>query len=295
MSPRTSVLVIGVVAGLLSTGRAASLDPIDTLVQTEREFAQAAAAKGWRDAFLDYFADDAIVLGTEVVLAKPGLRARPSQPASEVSLTWEPRAGDLASSGELGWLTGPSTFIDHTDANGQPRYGNYLTIWKRGTDGRWRVFIDIGTSTPAPVTFADGFVRARMPSRYAGSGDRSATASLLDADRRLNDAIARDDGAIAAYGGVLSPDARLHRNGSGTVPAVGPAAIAAWLTAHPTDDRFTTTAGETSAAGDLGYVYGTYLPAGGSIRGGYLRVWARTADGRWLLEADAIVPPAASR
>jgi ketosteroid isomerase-like protein len=294
MSPRTSVLVIGVVAGLLSTGRAARLAPIDTLVQTEREFAQAAAAKGWRDAFLDYFADEAIVLGAEVAPAKPGLRARPSQMPSDVSLVWEPRTGDIASSGELGWLTGPSTFVDHTDANGQPRYGNYLTIWKRGTDGRWRVFIDIGTSTLAPVTFAPGFVRARMPSRYANSGDRSATTSLLDADRRLNDAIARDD-AARAYGRIASPDARLHRNGSGTMPSVGPAAIAAWLAAHPVGDRFTTTAGETAASDDLGYVYGTYLPAGGSIRGGYLRVWARTADGQWLLEADALVPPPTSR
>jgi ketosteroid isomerase-like protein len=245
MSRRTSVLVIGVVAGLLSTGRAAPLDPIDTLVETEREFARAAAAKGWRDAFLDYFADDAIVLGAEVAPAKPGLRARPSQPASDVSLVWEPRTGDIASSGELGWLTGPSTFIDHTDANGQPRYGNYLTIWKRGTDGRWRVFIDIGTSTPAPVTFASGFVRARMLSRYAGAVDRSsATTSLLDVDRQLNEVIARDD-AARAYGAIVAPDARLHRNGSGTMPAVGPAAIAAWLTAHPADGRFTTMAGET--------------------------------------------------
>jgi ketosteroid isomerase-like protein len=153
------------------------------------------------------------------------------------------------------------------------------------------VFIDIGTSTPAPVTFADGFTRARMPSRYAGSTDRSAAAAtLLDADRRLNEAVARI-GAAEAYGAVAAPDARLHRNGSGTMPAVGGAAIAAWLTAHPSADRFTTRTGEASAAGDLGYVYGTYLAANGLSRGGYLRVWARAADGRWLLQADAIVPP----
>jgi ketosteroid isomerase-like protein len=292
MPSRVSRLVLCVIAGLAGILRAAPPDPIDTLVETEREFARTAAAKGWRDAFLDYFADDAIALGGEVAPARPGILARPSRPASEVSLLWEPRTGDIASSGELGWLTGPSTFIDHTDANGQPRYGNYLTIWKRGTDGRWRVFIDIGTSTPSPVTFADGFVRARMPSRYAGAEDRSsATASLRDADRQLNEVIARDDVA-RAYGAIAAPDARLHRNGSGTMPAVGPAAIATWLTAYRSDDRFTTTTGETSAAGDLGYVYGTYLPASGSPRGGYLRVWARAADGRWRLEADAIVPPA---
>lgn len=290
-----SRLVLCTIAGLVGILRAAPPNPIDTLVETEREFARTAAAKGWRDAFLDYFADDAIALGGEVAPARPGILARPSQPASAVSLAWEPRTGDIASSGELGWLTGPSTFIDRTDANGQPRYGNYLTIWKRGADGRWRVFIDIGTSTPAPVTFADGFVRARMPSRYAGAADRSSTtASLLDADRRLNDAIARGDVAHA-YGTVVSPDARLHRNGSGTMPVVGASAIATWLTAHPAGDRFTTTTGETSTAGDLGYVYGTYLPADGSVRGGYLRVWARAADGRWLLEADTIVPPPASR
>ena len=121
MPSRVSRLVLCTIAGLAGILRAAPPNPIDTLVETEREFARTAAAKGWRDAFLDYFADDAIALGGEVAPARPGILARPSQPASAVSLAWEPRTGDIASSGELGWLTGPSTFIDHTDANGQPR------------------------------------------------------------------------------------------------------------------------------------------------------------------------------
>ena len=85
-------------------------------MNAERAFAKAATQKGIRDAFLEFFADDAIAFSPKPVSATERLRSRPSRPFSELELTWEPRTGDVASSGELGWLTGPSTFIDHTTA-----------------------------------------------------------------------------------------------------------------------------------------------------------------------------------
>ena len=39
-------------------------------------------------------------------------------------------------------------------------------------------------------------------------------------------------------------------------------------------------------SGDLGYSYGTYTAAAGAKPGPYLRVWQRTAAGRWLIVAD---------
>lgn len=290
---RSALASIALSGLLLATTVAGARTDLDTLVQTEVDFARAAAEKGWRDAFLDFFADDAIVLGADTMLARPRLAAVPSKPPSQVSLVWEPRTGDIAASGDLGWLTGPSTFVDRTAPDRPPAYGNYVTIWKRRADGVWRVLIDVGTATPAPVPFPEGFTRAPMPTRYTGGGATATDASddLRDSDRQLNEAIAHA-GASSAYRAVAAPAMRLHRQGSGTMPAVGAQAIVGWLQEHAAGDDFTTTAAEVSRAGDLGYVYGTYLPSGEAARGGYLRIWARTADGHWLLQLDAVVPPA---
>src|SRR5206468_11920769 len=93
---------------------------LEALVDTERAFARAATEKGIRDSFLEYFADDAIAFNPAPISAKERLRGRPARPFSEYELRWEPRTGDIAASGELGWLTGPSSFIDHTVAEARP-------------------------------------------------------------------------------------------------------------------------------------------------------------------------------
>ena len=80
---------------------------LEALAETERAFAKAATVKGIRDAFLEFFADDAVALVPEPASWKARLRAGPSVPFSEHELLWEPRVGDVAASGELGWLTGP--------------------------------------------------------------------------------------------------------------------------------------------------------------------------------------------
>src|SRR5262245_7009284 len=113
------------------------------MAQTERDFAKTATVKGWRDAFLDFFADDAIAFPPEPASAKDRLRKQPSRPFSEIELEWEPRTGDVAASGELGWLTGPSTSINHTTQEQKPGHGCYLSVWRKQADGTWRVFIDV--------------------------------------------------------------------------------------------------------------------------------------------------------
>src|SRR6476660_10209805 len=89
---------------------------LDAMVNAERAFARTATQKGIRDSFLEFFAEDAIAFNPAPVSATERLRSRPGRPFSDYELRWEPRTGDVAARGELGWLTGPSTFIDHTSA-----------------------------------------------------------------------------------------------------------------------------------------------------------------------------------
>jgi ketosteroid isomerase-like protein len=280
------VLIAVVVSAALQSGA----QMLDSVAAVERRFAAAAREQGWRAAFLEYFADDSIALTPEPESARDRLKTRPVRPFSEEELTWEPKAGDVAASGDLAWLTGPSTFVDRTAPQPKPSYGNYLSIWKKQKDGRWRVFIDIGTSVPSPVAFPTWFTHVTAVPRYLDRTESSAsiaTADLLAADRRLNDSLKSAD-AANAYLSRIVEQARLHRAGTTPAVSVGAAQIKEWFAANTGTLTATTTAG---ASGDLGYVYGKYDLAGaGSQHGAYVRIWSRDGKGEWRIAADVTGP-----
>jgi ketosteroid isomerase-like protein len=257
------------------------------LADAERAFAQTAREKGWRDAFLEFFSDDSVALTPKPAPAKDGIRKAPSQPFSVRELVWEPRTGDIAASGELGWLTGPSTSIDHA-GDKKPRYGAYLSVWRREASG-WRVLIDIGVDAPEPVTFAPGFTRTTVSDRYTGKEDKAtATKTLADADRKLNERLV-SEGPAKVFSDVLAPAARLHRQGM--TPIVGRDAAAAWLTANWADVSNTHGAAEAAASADFGYTYGVWERKADAPKSGpYLRLWNRDSQGRWLLVVDLTHP-----
>ncbi len=255
------------------------------MADAERAFAAAAREKGIRDAFLEFFADDAM-FAPGSGRARDQLNKQPSQPFSVRELVWEPRTGDVARSGELGWLTGPGTFINHASPDKTPRYTNYLSIWRREPDGRWRVYIDLGTTLKVPAAFAPGFVRFAFARRYEGQADKAGSrASLLAADGALNARI-QSAGAAAAFAEVLAPGARVHREGVGALTES--AAVRTWLEQHGAGMTATTTTADSAMSGDLGYSYGTYQTGSGSKPGAYLRVWTREAGGRWLVVVDVL-------
>jgi ketosteroid isomerase-like protein len=284
------LIMFGVTAlSIAALGQPAAQMPsaLESLANAERAFAKTATEKGIRDSFLEFFDENAIAFNPAPVSATERLRSRPGRPFSEYELRWEPRTGDVAASGELGWLTGPSTFIDHTSATATPQHGNYLSVWRRQSGGPWRVFIDIGSEAPQPVTFAEGFTRFPLPSRYTG-GERKAAgaATLLDADKALNARIA-SAGAAKTYSEVTTSASRLHR--SGFMPPIGTAAIRAWLDANASALSASTGAADCAESADLGYSYGTYeVKVPSQQKGAYVRVWQRDSAGKWLLVADVL-------
>jgi ketosteroid isomerase-like protein len=277
-----SIVATAIVSAVFMAPQAEVPAALQTMADTERAFAEACTRKGIRDSFLEYFADDAVAFNPAPISAKERLRSRPARPFGEAELRWEPRTGDVAASGELGWLTGPSTFTDHTDANARPQAGNYLSVWRRQPNGEWRVFIDIGSQPPGPVTFAPGFIRFAFPSRYVGSESQDqASKSLLAADRALNTAAVKD--SAGAYAQVMTGTSRLHRNGF--MPPIGSIAIAAWLKQYAPSMTSKTGAAQAARSGDLGYSYGTFeVPS--EKPHAYVRVWQRVATGKWFVVAD---------
>jgi ketosteroid isomerase-like protein len=285
---KSSIALLFVVLGALLPARPA--DPQRQANGAQQLDAQAARNKGWRAAFLEYFAEDSIALTPDPVPARDRVRSRPVRPFSEEELTWEPKAGDVADSNDIGWLTGPSAFIDHTAAQPAPSHGNYLSIWKKQKDGEWRVYIDIGTAVPSAVPFPTWFTHVTAVPRFKGRGDASGAASLLNADREANAALQAADGP-KQYLSRIVEHARLHRAGTTPAVSIGSDEIARWFASNPGTMAATTTAGEAAASGELGYAYGKYDTSGAAPQhGAYARIWSRDGNGRWRIAADVTAP-----
>ena len=260
-------------------------EALTQMVQTERAFAARALVVGWKQAFLEYFADDAVGFDGQSGPAKDQVRANPDPPA-DLQLIWEPRFGDVAASGELGYLTGPVRNVRTSRDNGRPRHSTYASLWKRQRDGSFKVILDFGVNTPGPVTFAAGFTRAPIDNRFSGDYD-DTTPPLSAADGVLNSGLRT--GQAGAYRGRLASSVRFLRQS--IMPVVGNRAALQWLAKQPVytaiDSRFS----EAARSGDLGYTWGSYVigPAQKPTQKGfYVRVWQRDRNGQWNVVMDVL-------
>lgn len=254
------------------------------MAETERAFSRRASETTPREAFIEFFADESVSFQPEPGPARERLRKQPPPKPGLPAFQWEPRTGDVAASGDLGYLTGP---VRYPQPDGSVRHGCYFSVWKKQPDGTFKVILDVGLQPPSEVPFAPGFVRAPGQATGAWRGSRAqAEQSLLDADKAFSAAIA-DKGAAGAFGSVLHAGARLHRNGF--LPLTSRDAAVAWLQSHVKAMTSEPMKSETGAAGDLGYTWGKAVvtgPDGAPKPGYYVRVWTRGEGGRWQLVAD---------
>lgn len=120
------------------------------ILQTDRDFAALSVQAGAAEAFKQYSNADVVLLPPN---AKP-VRGRDSVSQGFVEfdksfiLDWEPQAAEVAASGDLGYSWGTSTGISRVTQERAFR-GKYLTVWKKDTDGNWKMIADMGNESPA--------------------------------------------------------------------------------------------------------------------------------------------------
>jgi ketosteroid isomerase-like protein len=267
---------------------------LDSLVAAEKAFAQTAAEKGTREAFLTFLADDSVVFNPDPMNGKEVWRARPAGPGL---LSWYPVHSEVSLAGDLGFNTGPFDF--RPKAGEKPvAFGQFATIWKRQADGPWKALLDLGTSTPEPASAATPAISLTGPARVEESTipklePEAARAALLDADRALAAAV-QEKGAVAAYEGVLTDDALLLR--VSRQPVLGKGAIRTALAENTAPVTWEPLGGGVARSGDLGYTYGFVKrhedgPESPWINtSNYLRVWRKGADGAWKIAFDEFSP-----
>ena len=95
------------------------------------------------DKFMSYFAPDASVYapGMPVVTGTGPIRDALTEMSSApgFSLQFAPTRADVSASGDVGYTIG--TYQMNT--TGTPEKGKYVTVWKKQSDGQWKVTEDI--------------------------------------------------------------------------------------------------------------------------------------------------------
>jgi len=108
---------------------------------------------GAAEAFNEYLTDDALQLpaGNNPVQGVENIYNRMKDNQGNYVLDWSPQYAEVAKSDDMGYTWGTYSLV-YKDENGeeQKSYGKYLNVWKKQTDGKWKVAVDIGNDSPNP-------------------------------------------------------------------------------------------------------------------------------------------------
>ena len=150
-SPRASAMLLHPLASNGSPLATPSLSPgVLLLYDLERRFADSVASGGGK-AFATWFADDAVALnnGRPAVLGRGNIVASATWDPKTYQLTWTPQGAQMLPSNDSGFTWGH--YEGHaTDQHGQAvlTSGRYITLWKKVSDGSWKVVMDASANEP---------------------------------------------------------------------------------------------------------------------------------------------------
>jgi ketosteroid isomerase-like protein len=288
------LILLMLTAGFSFAQKADAQSDLRSLVETERAFAKMAAAKGIRDSFLAYLADDGVLFRPQPVNGKQWMSARPARPGL---LWWEPTFAYVSQAGDLGYDTGPWEFREKGPDDKPIGHGYFVTVWKKQPDGTWKFVVDIGTSNPPPTTPAPTWQPPADDAKKEKSAKKvnveTEQASLLNLDREFSKASVAQ-GIVDAYLSYIGDGVRFYREGA--FPVIGREATRSALSQKQGVMNWQPVKAGVSRSGDLGYTYGTYdfkgsgAPGQEAENGGYARIWRKKANGKWAVVLDILNP-----
>jgi ketosteroid isomerase-like protein len=160
MSRPVAVFVVVVAAGSWGfamwqqpDAKKAGTDPKAELMAADRAFAAAAADKGL-DGWMSFFTDDAVRvdLGEKAHVGKAAVKEHDTELFADPKklLVWEPTDGGAFADGKTGYTTGKAQMVTKGEKPDPTKWTHaYITWWRKGDDGRWKVILDTGAAIPA--------------------------------------------------------------------------------------------------------------------------------------------------
>jgi ketosteroid isomerase-like protein len=250
------------------------------IAAAESAFAAHSVATDMREAFLAAFAEDSTLLRSGPV---PGREAIKKNPAPPIELNWRPAFVYAAASGEIGYSTGPWRITSKNNPSAPPKFGQFVSVWKRQADGVWKVFIDFGISHPGP-SLADAWL-ILSEATHAGADEAAAKG----AEKTFSE-ISEKSGYLEALKRFSAKDGRVYREGQ--APFLGQDAIGKVPSGYAGSGQEIVSSG-LSRAGDMAFALVRIAPrkADGSLdkpSAHALRIWKAASDGKFELVLDVL-------
>jgi ketosteroid isomerase-like protein len=150
-----AVLILVVAAAGVAYSRPSAEADASALMNADQDFSNATGAKGL-DGFASFLAEDASTLRPDkpVVAGKAAVteawRGLLTNPA--LAIRWKPLTAKIAAGRDLGYTLGTYE-ITRTDEKGKQMAGTgkYCTIWRKQSDGTWKVEFDSGVNDTPPA------------------------------------------------------------------------------------------------------------------------------------------------
>lgn len=114
------------------------------MMNADRAFSKMSEEKGMKAAFIEYLDSNGVLLRPNrlPIAGADAVDFLIQQNDSDYTLTWEPRNGAIAKSGELGYTYG--IFALRPSVKDTVIYGTYVSIWKKEKNGEWKYVLDSG-------------------------------------------------------------------------------------------------------------------------------------------------------
>jgi ketosteroid isomerase-like protein len=135
-------------------------EELQKLLALDREWSQTTAGLSKSmDKFMSYYAPDASVYPPAVPVAHGSAAIRAAlMPMTQLpgfALQWSPTKADMSVAGDLGYTAGTYA-LTMNDPTGKPSIerGKYIEVWKKQSDGSWKVIEDIFNADAPPAATA---------------------------------------------------------------------------------------------------------------------------------------------
>jgi hypothetical protein len=252
--------------------------------EAERNFARESVMLGRNAAFVQNFADESVIFTDKWVTN--GKQFSKDRKASPVVLKWEPEFMDISDSRDFGISTGPWEAQEYRP-NTPPLFtGYFLTVWKKQSDGAWKVILDGGSTTPPLKNVVHSFSFPVGSDKVVSNPPvikvELSCKELLDCEKQFL-AEWEKSPQSTAYTSFLAPKARVQLNGH--LPTTNTDTINI-LIAHLDKKLAWKSVGSGAASsGEIGFTYGLLEIPGDTkgTKGHYVRIWKRHPGTDWKI------------
>lgn len=256
------------------------------LVNTERAFADLAAKKGIMAAFTANLSDSGVLFRPGPVNGQAWFE---KMGETRGKLTWEPVLAQVSNSGDFGFTTGP--FYYKPDSLPceivNCTWGQYLSVWKKNSDGVWKLMIDFGARHPEkPVKRVSVKPADDSKFRFRVNPEENTLDTLMAFDRNLTDSLGKK-----GYG--IRIQRTLHKKALVLADRFLPRTAANPGKIYSEMEGFTRVkpvGGMVASSRDLAYTYGSIEVRDSKYTSldkyHYLRIWKREPSGKWSVLVD---------